>query len=60
MIRTSAIEGTNVDTLFDTVAKLLYKSTKTAKPEEQPDTEVVLQPEPEEKEKEKPKGGCCN
>lgn len=59
VIRTSAIEGTNVDTLFDTVAKLLYNSTNGPK-EEEPKAEVVLEAAPAEKANEKPKGGCCN
>lgn len=61
VIRTSAIEGTNVDTLFDTVARLLYtSSTKAPKQEDEPKPEVILDSPVEEKEKEKPKGGCCN
>lgn len=59
VIRTSAVERTNVDTLFDTVSRELYKLSQQVK--EEPKDEVNIAPEPQEntKKETKPKGGCC-
>lgn len=57
VIRTSAVERTNVDTLFDTVSRELYKMMQQVK--EEPKADVQLTEEPEHGKKEPKKGGCC-
>ena len=70
IIRTSAKEGTNIDTLFDNISQLLYKQhlesleKDSSKPEEKQQEQAEPAPQPvqitEEPEKKQQKKSCCN
>lgn len=62
LIRTSAKDGTNVETLFDSVSQELFRlfETEKSKQTEEVQNEVVLtQDDEDEKAEKKQKKGCC-
>ena len=59
VVRTSATEGTNVDILFETVSKELFKLSQEVKEEKPQAVDIVEEVPQKEKKDQKNKSGCC-
>jgi small GTP-binding protein len=60
VVRTSALEGTNVSALFESVARKLVDASRARKVEQPAPPPVELVEKPKAPEKQQPKkGGCC-